>query len=299
MMRGVKQAPIIYHRGSFLPYADAGFEIQDRGVLFADGVYEVVRYDRGRAFGMRAHLDRLTRSLEGIQLAGVDVSAIAEASDQLMQRNQLQDAKVYWQVTRGPAARDFVCPDPPDPSVTLIAFPMPPLSPDPPLDAGSAILVDDCRWTRCWIKSLMLLPASLAKTQAQQQNAIEAIFSRAKPGHDQPHVTEGASTNVFIVRDGQLLTHPDDGWILGGITRQTLLRLAHDSGLPCRDDQPFTPDTLRQADEVFVCSTTQFTAITAVDRQPIADGRPGPVTAQLHAAYHHAILHPASDPPGE
>ena len=291
----MQQAPIVYHRGAFRPYAEAGLELQDRGVLFADGVYEVIRYDRGRPFAMRAHLDRLASSLEGIELPGVDVEQFAGWSDELMRRNELQDAKVYWQVTRGPAARDFVRPAQPSPTVTLIAFPMAPLSPDAPLATGSAIVVDDCRWTRCHIKSLMLLPASLAKSRAQRQGAAEAIFARAKPGHDQPHITEGSSTNVFIVRDGTLMTHPDDGWILGGITRLTLLQLADQLGLPCVGDRPFTPDQLRAADEAFVCSTTQFTAVTAVDQAPIGTGQPGPLTRRLHDAYHRAILESPSD----
>ncbi len=284
-------ASILYHRGEYLSHREASLDVQDRGVLFADGVYEVVRYDRGRAYAMQAHLDRLRRSLEGIELPGVEVEAFAERSDQLMRRNELTDAKVYWQVTRGPAPRDFVVPDSPRPTETVIAFSLPPLDGDRPLDAGSAIVVEDCRWTRCWIKSLMLLPASLAKSRAHRDGAAEAIFERHKPGHADRHITEGGSTNVFIVKNGRLLTHPEDGWILGGITRQTLIRLAATLGMECDDRQPFDRTQLLAADEVLVCSTTQFTAITAVDGQPIADGQPGPITRRLHEAYHQDILH--------
>lgn len=281
---------IIFHNGEFMPESDARLAVQDRGVLFADGVYEVVRVDRGRVFEMDAHVQRLARSLAGIELPGVDAEDFAGWTHELLRRNQLTDAKVYWQVTRGPAVRDFVYPAEPSPTVTLIAYPMPPLDHVAPLRTGRAIVVDDCRWTKCWIKSLMLLPASLAKTRAEGAEAVEAIFERAKPGSHEKHITEGASTNLLIVRDGVLCTHPDDGWVLGGITRQALLDLARGLGIPTDEDQPFTRDAVLAADEVLICSTTQLVAITTVDEHPIADGKTGPVTQQLHAAYRDAVL---------
>jgi len=286
------QAPTVFHQGQFVSESDAHYAVQDRGVLFADGVYEVVRFDRGRAFAMGAHVQRLARSMAGIGLEGVPAEPFAELSFELLKRNGLTDAKVYWQVTRGPASRSFTMLDPAkaEPTVTLIAYPTSPVDRDKPLVAGPGHLVDDCRWTKCWIKSLMLLPASMAKTAAVQAGAIEAVFERAKPGSHQKHITEGASTNVFIVRDGELRTHPDDGWVLGGITRDTLLKLATNLGIPVRDGQPFTRAELFAADEVFVCSTTQVNALTSFGDTRIADGRPGPVTQKLHAAYLAAIL---------
>lgn len=285
-------APIVFYQGEFIDESAARYALQDRGVLFADGVYEVVRYDRGRAFAMQAHVDRLARSLAGIELKAVDASAFADWSEELMQRNGLTDAKVYWQVTRGAATRDFTMPSAENakPTVTLIAYPTTPISHQTTLVGGPGHVVEDCRWTKCWIKSLMLLPASLAKTAAVKAGAVEAIFERAKPGVGEKHMTEGASTNLFIVRDGELLTHPDDGWVLGGITRDELLRLAAELGIPAHEDQPFTRDQMLAADEAFVCSTTQVTAITSLGETPIAHGQPGPITQKLHDAYHQAIL---------
>jgi D-alanine transaminase len=283
-------APIVHHQGRFLDHADASFLIEDRGVLFADGVYEVVRFDRGRGFAIEEHVQRLDRSLDGIGLTGVEASALADLSMELMHRNGLTDAKVYWQVTRGPATRDFVQPATPAPTVTLMAYPLPPLAPNAEPGEGSAIVVDDCRWTRCHIKSLMLLPASQAKTAAADAGAVEAIFERAKPGAPDRHITEGASTNVFIVEDATLRTHPDDGWVLGGITRKVILRLARSMGLMVNDTEPFTRERFLAADEVFVCSTTQLTAITGIEGQRIGSGGIGQVTRRLHAAYRDEIL---------
>ncbi|MEM8739793.1 MAG: aminotransferase class IV, partial [Planctomycetota bacterium] len=335
-------APVVYHRGAFLPEPDARVPLQDRGLLFADGVYEVVRFDHGRPFAMGDHVRRFRQSLAAIDLPADLADPFPDLSHELLRRNRLTDAKIYWQVTRGPAARDFRAPDDPSPSLTLLAYPTEPLNPDPPpLAHGPALVVDDCRWTQCRVKSLMLLPASLAKTRARRAGAVEAVFARAKPAPppdldpDSPptpdassptppdapppsappgrHITEGASTNIFIIQHGRLRTHPDDGWVLPGITRQTLLDLAHGLGLPTDDRTPFTPHDLLHADEAFACSTTQLTALTSVmfepippaisrypapparetplTTHPIADARrPGPLTHKLHTAYHQALL---------
>ncbi len=280
---------IVYHDGNFIPRSQATLGVQDRGVLFADGVYEVVRYDRGRPFAMGPHVQRLRNSLAGIELPGVDAEEVGALSDELVKRNGLEDGKVYWQVTRGPQTRDFVMPDAPTPSVTLIAYPAEPLTSESPLAAGSAIVADDCRWTCCGVKSLLLLPASLAKTRARKQGAVEAIFERAKPGGTDRHITEGSSTNLFIIRGNTLHTHPLDGWVLPGVTRQILIELAASHGWQTRE-QPFTREAMLGADEVFVCSTTQLTAITSIDGRAISSGAPGPVTDQLHAAYRDMIL---------
>jgi D-alanine transaminase len=283
--------PIAYHQGSFVEASSAGLSLQDRGVLFADGVYEVVRYDHGRPFAMQPHVDRLKRSLVGIGIEGVDADALAPLSDELIRRNGYTDAKVYWQVTRGDAGpRDFVTPAQPNPTVTLLAYPTAPVNRGAAVRAGKAITVDDCRWTKCWIKSLMLLPASLAKSEAARRGALEAIFIRNKPGSGAVHVTEGGSTNLFIVRDGELHTHPNDGWVLPGVTRDVLIDAAAQLGRTVRE-LCFSPEEMFAADEVFVCSTTQLNPLTQIDDKPIADGRPGAVTTDLHHAYLERILH--------
>lgn len=272
---------IIYLNGEYLPKAQAALSIEDRGVLFGDGVYEVLRFYHGRPLRMEAHLERLRRSMKGIRLDEPEqVAHLPRISMELVQRNNLPDAKVYWQVTRGAAPRDHLFPAAPvQPTVLAIAYPASPLEPAGQVPAWRAILVEDLRWSCCWIKSLMLMPNVLARNQAHQANCQEAIL------HRQGRVTEGSSSNAFIVRDGTLWTHPADQWILDGVTRRLVLELAHQQGLPVREEA-FTVDQLLAADEVLLTgTTTHVAAVTHVDGRTIGSGKIGPVAQQLHRAF--------------
>ncbi|MFN3168240.1 MAG: aminotransferase class IV [Phycisphaeraceae bacterium] len=271
-------ATTVYLNGEYLPRDAAKLGVDERGVYFADGVYEVVRYFNGKPFTLAEHLGRLKRSLDGIDL-DYDADDIAGVSDELVKRNGLQDARVYWQVTRGVAPRDHVIGDDLVPTVFLSAESAPPLTADAPLHTLAAVTTLDDRWHNCWIKSLMLLPNTLAKTRAAKAGAGEAVFVR------DGRVTEGASTNVFAVFDGELYTHPADRFILEGITRNVVIDLAKQLGVPLHG-QAFTAADLPAADEVFVTGTgTLLASVTALDGKPVADGRPGPVTQQLWRAF--------------
>ncbi len=277
--------------GAVVRAGAAGFGLHERGVTFGDGVYEVVRYDGGRAFALDRHVARMRRSLQAVELEGVAPQALADASVVLLERNGWTDAKAYWQVTRGRQPRGFVIDDAVRPTVTVWLRPTTGVTAQDPLASGDAVFAEDVRWLRCDVKSLLLLPASLARTRAARAGAVEAIFVRDKPGVKGPaqHVTEGSSTNVLAVIDGALVTHPADRYILAGVTRAVLLAWARRQGLEVRE-VALTPDALKAADEVLVCSTTQVTAITSIHGDAIGDGSPGPVTRALHAAYLDMLL---------
>lgn len=270
--------PTVYLNGQYLHRTHATLSVDERGVQFADGVYEVVRYFNGKPFTMAEHLERLKRSLDGIDLK-CDAQAVAAISDELVARNSLTDARVYWQVTRGSGPRNHVIANDLVPTIYLSAEEAPRLVASDPLPCLSAITALDDRWHNCWIKSLMLLPNTLAKTKAARAGAGEAIFVR------DGQVTEGSSTNVFAVFDGELYTHPANRFILEGITRNVVVDLAKQLDLPLHE-QAFSSADLPAADEVFITGTgTLLASVTAVDGNPIAKGGTGKITQQLWEAF--------------
>jgi D-alanine transaminase len=271
-------APTVYLNGHFLHRTHATLSVDERGVQFADGVYEVVRYFNGKAFTMVEHLDRLKRSLDGIELR-CDADAVASISDELVHRNGLAEARVYWQITRGSAPRNHVIDETLTPTIYLSAEEAPRLVAEDPIPSISVITTLDDRWHNCWIKSLMLLPNSLAKTRAAKAGADEALFVR------DGRVTEGASTNCFAVFDGELYTHPADRFILEGITRNIVIALAKELDIPLHE-QAFSSADLPGADEVFITGTgTLLAAVTTIDGNALGDGQAGPITKQLWDAF--------------
>ena len=271
--------PLVYLNGQFLPHSEARLSVEDRGTMFADGVYEVVVFRGGQPLAIDKHLHRLGRSMGGIRLPATDaIDELPRISAELVQRNGYADAKVYWQITRGSAKRDHPIKLDLDPTLLVIAYPVPPLDLDAPAPTVTALLVEDERWANCWIKSLMLLPNVLAMSKARDAGADEAIL------HRNGIVTECSAHNVMIVRDGVLSTHPADRSILGGVTRDIVLGLACSLKIAAHERQFTTADLLGAA-EVLICGTTaNVAAVLRVDDQTIGNGQVGPVTAQLHQA---------------
>jgi len=285
MMAGAA-ADVVFLNGQWMPRDRARVPVEDRGFMFADGVYEVVQYYNRRPVAMPRHIDRLRNSLRELRIempdGGYDFAVL---SDEIMRRNDLADAGVYWQVTRGVASRDHAFPDPPvQPTVLVMAYPIPPFEPElaEPVTL-SAITRPDQRWLRCSIKSIALLPNVLARQEATDAGCREAILVRNGV------VTEGTSRSILIVAGGELLTHPLDDTILGSITRQIVLDLAADAGMSCQEMR-FSVEQLLEADEVIaVGTTTEVAAVTRVDDRTIGSGVVGPVTQQLHRAYREFI----------
>ncbi len=276
---------IIFLNGCYLSLDQASISIEDRGTLFADGVYEVIRYYAGKPFAIDQHLDRLRRSLEGIRLELPEwVDRLADISLELIARNAMPDAKVYWQITRGQAQRRHEFPHEVVPTVLVNLYQIPPLISDKSVNRWKAILVPDQRWHHCWIKSLMLLPNVLAKQQAAEAGCQEAVM------HRDGIVTECTTANLFIVKDETILTHPADQWILAGITRQVVIELVRQIGITLLE-QPITIDQLMGADEVFVTGTTTHVAsVTELGGRLIGLGKPGKITECIHEAFLHRVF---------
>ena len=265
--------------GAFLPEDQAHVSIFDRGVLFGDGVYEVAAVVNGRLLDADRHLVRLERSQRELQLPAPRSSAEwLPIMQELATVNGIDEGLVYLQVTRGAAERDFAFPSAPKP--TAFAFARPKRLTDDPNASGIRVhVVPDLRWQRCDIKSVAMLAQVLAKQAARQAGAFEAMM------HEDGLVTEGGSSNLWIVRDGVAYTRPLSHDILAGITRDVVLELARAAGIPVQE-RAFTVEQACAADECFLSSATSFVLpITRIDDATVGSGAPGPVTQRLRDGY--------------
>ena len=277
--------PTVYLNGEYVPLEQAKVSVEDRGFLFGDGIYEVVRLYNGHPFQLDAHLQRFVHSADASRLPVLQtVEALPGIVERLKAENHLSDGELYIEYTRGsahPRTHNF-------PAVvrpTLLVMPLEMRQPSPQMYAEGvpAITLTDLRWRRCDIKSIMLAPNTMAKQQAREQGAWEAVFVR------DGIVTEGSSTSIFCVLSGQLATHPADTDILDGITRQAVLACARELGLSVREEA-FTAQQMLGAQEVFLTSTSsEVLALTRIDGRPIGSGRPGAITQRLHEAYRKVV----------
>lgn len=275
----------VYFNGELLPKEDVRISPDDRGFLFADGAYEVIRSYDGKLFRLAAHLLRLENSLRGLEITVPDTKELQSATVQLIERNGLSrgDAALYIQVTRGVAPRQHAFP-PRDirPTVYMSAWRF--HASHASLEQGvRVILVPDIRWLRCDIKSVALLPNVLASQQAKESSAYEAIFVR------DGIVTEGSHTNVAAVFGGRLVTHPKTNHILPGITREVVLALCQKLDLPY-SESPISEPELREADELMLLgTTTEVMPVVQVDDWQVGTGHPGPVTRMLQTAFRELV----------
>lgn len=278
---------IAYVNGRYVPHAEAAVSIDDRGLLFADAVYEVIEVHAGALVDEAGHLARLARSLGELAMAApLGEPALALVLREVVARNRVRDGFVYLQVGRGAAPRDHAFPDPPvRPSLLVTARAVDPAKGAARAASGIRVITaPDQRWKRPDIKSTSLLPNVLAKQAAKARGAAEAWLIGADG-----LIREGASTNAWIVaEDGRVLTHPADGAILRGITRTKLLTVLAAQGLRL-EERGFTLEEAHAAREAFVTgATTLVTSVVAIDGEPVGDGAPGPIVAALRAGFRAA-----------
>ncbi|MCA1978208.1 MAG: D-amino acid aminotransferase [Thiobacillus sp.] len=279
---------IAYLDGVFLPLSDARVSVLDRGFVFGDGVYEVVPVYSRRPFRLDEHLRRLQHSLDGIRLAnphGVEVwrSIVGE----LIARQDFADQSVYLQVTRGVAPRDHAFPRGVAPTVFLYAQPLIPATAEQKAAGVCAITAPDPRWQHCDIKAISLLANVLMRQRAVDAGCAETVMLR------DGLLTEGAASNIFVVKDGLLRTPAPSPHMLTGITYDVVLELAAAHGIPARVGD-VTEAELRAADEVWMTSSTkEIMPVIQLDGVPVGGGVPGPLARQMDALYQqfkHAVM---------
>jgi len=262
---------------------DTIIQIEDRGYQFGDGVYEVIRIYNGKCFELDNHLERMVSSARKIKLSlPYSIFEIKKNLMELVNKEEILDGKIYIQITRGKSVRKHHLPK--EPSPILIAYVEELPRPFKKIQNGvNAILSEDIRWTRCDIKSLNLLGNVLLKQEAKDNNCEEAILHRNKI------ITEGSSTNVFIVKNSKIQTHPENNFILNGITRQKIINIAHNNNFII-SEEAFTIEELLNADEVFITSTTlELIPIIKVDNKVIGNGFPGTTTQKFQNIFNEEI----------
>lgn len=266
--------------GQFLNKEDVNISIDDRGYYFGDGVYEVIKVYNGSLFTAAEHIARLFQSAQKIKITiPYSEQQLIDVAKELVKANEINTGHIYLQVTRGAAPRVHQFPDFSVP-VVVTGYGLVNPRPTTNLEKGvAAKLVEDVRWLRCDIKSLNLLGNVLAKQEAYEEGCAEAIFVR------DGIITEGSSSNLFGMKDGIVYTHPATNFILNGITRQVVLQLCEENGIPVVE-KPFTPQEAFEMDELIITSTTaEVTPVIQLDDKEIGTGMPGPITQKLQAAF--------------
>jgi len=276
-------AQIVFLNGEFLPIEQARVPVLDRGFIFGDGVYEVVPVYGGRPFRWPQHLARLRRSLAAIAIADPhDDDGWRALVDALVRRHPWPDQFVYLQVTRGVARRDHAFPPGVTPTVFAMTSEFVPVPVALREQGVAAISLPDERWLHCDIKSISLLGNVLARQAAVEAGAFECVMFR------DGYLTEGAASNVWVVRDGRVAGPPRDRRVLEGIRMGLIDELCAGAGLPL-DTRPITREEVFAADELLLSSATrEVLPITRIDGRPVGAGRPGPVYARLFDAYQAA-----------
>ncbi|HEY3431570.1 MAG TPA: D-amino acid aminotransferase [Rhodocyclaceae bacterium] len=273
---------LVYLNGTFSPLEEARVSVMDRGFLFGDGIYEVVPVYGRKAFRLEEHLTRLDRSLAQVRIANPHTAAQWQALvEKIIAAADFEDQSVLLQVTRGVSpVRNHAFPNPlPEPTVFILAEPLNP--PDAKLKAEgvTAVSAADNRWLRCDIKAISLLANCLLRQKATDEGCAETVMFR------DGILTEGAASNIFVVKDGTVLAPQKNHLMLTGITYDVVLELAARLALPLvvRD---ITDSEVRNADELWLSSSTkEILPIISLDNRPIGNGRPGPIYGVMDQGY--------------
>ncbi len=275
---------IAFVNGTYSLIAEAKVSLEDRAYQFGDGVYEALLAFEHRSFAMREHLTRWERSCAELRLtcpyAREEIEAIVHEAVSRVEGDSLL---VYLQVSRGVAPRAHPFPPAGTPGVFALTVRPYLLDVQGHEQGDAAALVEDNRWGRCDIKCLNLLPNAMAMQTAVERGCTQAIFRKGEV------ITECASANMYIVKEGRVITHPLSNAILAGVTRAHLLESAAAMGIPV-EERPFTVTELYAADEAFSSSVARRpTPVIRVEGRAIGEGKPGPVVRALQAAYRRRI----------
>ena len=280
-------AQVVFLNGEWSAIEEARVPVLDRGFIFGDGIYEVVPSYAGKLFRWPQHLARLQRSLEKIGIPNPrDDAAWLSLVQELIAKHSWRDQFVYLQVTRGVAKRDHAFPKLIVPTVFAMSSELLPVAPAMRANGVKLVSLEDERWLHCDVKSTSLLGNVLARQAAFDADALECIMFR------DGMMTEGSSSNVWIVRQGKLFGAPSSRYILEGIRVGLMSELAAAANVPL-EIRRITREEVQDADEIFISSATkEVLAATTLDGRPVGQGldagKPGPIYERIYAAYQRA-----------
>ncbi len=272
--------PICYLNGEFLPLDQAKISVLDRGFIFGDAIYEVIPVYHRKPLRLAAHIVRLQRSLAEIRIASsYSDGEWAGLIIDLIARNESDDQAIYLQISRGVAKREFGLLQGVEPTVFMLSSPFV-APPKQQIDHGvAAVSLPDFRWLRCDIKSTSLLGANMLRQFANDAGGAECVLFR------DGFLTEGSSSNIFVVKNGTLLAPPKSRLILPGITYDLILELAHANAVPI-EVREITESEVKSADELMLsASLRELLAITQLDGKPVGSGAPGPLFRRLYELF--------------
>jgi len=271
---------IVYLNGKFMPIEEAYVPVLDRGFIFGDGVYEVVPVYSKHPFRLAEHLRRLQYSLDKVRITNPHSDAEwTQLVGEIIKRHDGSDQSVYFQITRGVAKRDHAFPKGVTPTVFMMSNPLVTPSPAQVESGVACVSAEDYRWLNCDIKSVSLLGNCLLRQLSADVGATETILFR------DGKLTEASSSNVFIVKNGVVLTPPKDHLVLPGITYDVVLEIARTREFEV-EVRAVTEAEVRGADEIWVTSSTkEVLAVTTLDGKPVGDGRPGALFRRMHTLY--------------
>jgi D-alanine transaminase len=274
-----------YFNGKFVPKDEIKISPDDRGFLFADGIYEVVRWYEGFFYDMNSHITRLKRSMRELRINWPDADLFSSIATELIELNQLesQPSMVYLQITRGASRRSHCFPSP-EVGTTSYACAWGFKPDNQSKETGIKVMLkEDIRWARCDIKSIALLANTLSFQEASENGLKECIFVR------NGLITEGSHSNIFFVADGTLFTHPESNYVLSGVTRKNILRIAQESGIKIREEA-WQENRIRFISEAFISNTSaEITPVIELGGNTVGQGIPGPVTRLIRDKFDNEI----------
>ena len=273
---------ILYLNGEYVAADEARISVFDRGFMFGDGIYEVIPVYSGKLLRGKAHLSRLQDSLDAIEIPNpLAHAAWLKIISRLIENNYPNaDSVIYLQLTRGTMARrDHAWPDDIEPNVLVTCSEQVYTAQDTATAGARAVILQDTRWSDCYIKTTNLLSNALLLKKARDMNASEAILIRDNLA------IEGSQSNLFIVKDEIVITPPKSRYMLGGITREIVIELCQQNKIICREKE-ISEDELHQADEIWLSSSTrEILPVVTLNRHAVGKGRPGIVWQQIIQLY--------------